>query len=97
MEADEAFTTESFNGSLKLTRPARKHGGQRHRHVPLVPALFAMNRYEHEADAVLLDESHQQIAPELQPLLSLCSILCTDGSKATSRKLNRRLELSISD
>ena len=54
IEADEVFTPESFKGSRHLSRPPRKHGGQGHGRVPLVPALIALDRYEHEADAVLL-------------------------------------------
>jgi transposase-like protein len=82
VEADEIFTAESFKGSRKLARPPRKHGRRGHGHVPLVPALIALDRYEHEADAVLLDKSHRQIAPALQPLLSRGSILCTDGNQS---------------
>ena len=82
VEADEVFTPESFNGSRKLTRPPRKHGRRGHGHVPLVPAIIALDRYGREADAVLLDKSHQQIAPALQPLLSRGSILCTDGNQS---------------
>ena len=68
--------------SRTLTRPPRKHGGDGHGHVPLVPILIAVDRYENEADAVLLDKSYQQIAPALQPLLSRGSILCTDGNQS---------------
>ena len=82
VEADEVFTPESFKGSRTLTRPPRKHGGDGHGHVPLVPILIAVDRYENEADAVLLDKSYQQIAPALQPLLSRGSILCTDGNQS---------------
>ena len=82
IEADEVFTPESFKGSRHLSRPPRKHGGQGQGRVPLVPALIALDRYEHEADAVLLDKSYQQIAPALQPLLSRGSILCTDGNQS---------------
>ena len=82
VEADEVFTPESFKGSRTLTRPPWKHGGDGHGHVPLVPILIAVDRYENEADAVLLDKSYQQIAPALQPLLGRGSILCTDGNQS---------------
>lgn len=59
VEADEIFTAESFKGSRKLTRTPLKHGRRGHGHVPLVPALIALDKYEHEADAVLLDKSYQ--------------------------------------
>jgi transposase-like protein len=82
VEADEVFTPESFKGRRHLARPARRHGGRGHGHVPLVPALIALDRYGRESDAVLLDKSNQQLEPSLLPLLKRGSILCTDGNQS---------------
>ena len=82
VEADEVFTPESFKGRRHMERPARRHGGKGHGHVPLVPALIALDRYGRESDAVLLDKSARVIEPELHPLLTPGSILCTDGNQS---------------
>lgn len=82
IEADEVFTPESFKGRRQMPRPARRHGGRGHGHVPLVPALIALDRYGRESDAVLLDKRLQAIQPVLQPLLVAGSILCTDGNQS---------------
>lgn len=76
------FTPESFKGRRQMPRPARRHGCRGHGHVPLVPALIALDRYGRESDAVLLDKSLQEIQPVLQPLLAAGSILCTDGNQS---------------
>lgn len=82
IEADEVFTPESFKGRRQMPRPARRHGRRGHGHVPLVPALIAMDRYGRESDAVLLDKGLREIKPVLQPLLTAGSILCTDGNQS---------------
>ena len=85
IEADEVFTRESFKGSRKMTRPARKHGGKEQGNVALVPSLIALDRYGYESDAVLLNKSYEAIEPELEPLLSKGSVLCTDGNQSYIR------------
>lgn len=82
VEADEVFTPESFKGCRHLLRPARRHGGRGHGHVPLVPARIALDRYGRESDAVLLDKSNRQLEPCLLPLLTRGSILCTNGNQS---------------
>lgn len=82
VEADEVFTPESFKGRRHMPRPARRHGGRGHGHVPLVPTLIALDRYGRESDAVLLDKSYQQLEPSLLPLLARGSILCSDGNQS---------------
>lgn len=68
--AGSVFTPESCKGSRTLTHPPRKHGGDGHGRVFLVPILIVLDRYENEADTALLDKRYQQIAPALQSLLS---------------------------
>ena len=105
METNSFFELlRSFNqlSSLQLERAQehlrhhiQKHGGQGHGRVPLVPALIALDRYEHEADAVLLDKSYQQIAPALQSQHSFCLLFIWQTSqkrishaKSSSRLVN---------
>jgi transposase-like protein len=82
VEADEMFIAESFKGSRHLEREPRKHGGNGHGSIPLVPVLIALDRYENETETVLLDKSYQQIAPAIEPLISRGSVLCTDGNQS---------------
>lgn len=42
--------------------------------------VIALDRYGRESDAVLLDKSLNQIEPTLKPLLTVGTILCTDGN-----------------
>jgi transposase-like protein len=93
VEADEIFTPESRKGSRRLVRPARERGGTGHGHILLVPVLIALDRSGHEADAVLLDKSHEQIASVLTPLLKRGSVLCSDGNRSYIRIAEASVEV----
>ena len=66
VEADEIFIAESFKGFRHLKRKPRKHGGNGHGSVPLVPVLIALDSYENETETVLLDKSYQQALQAMQ-------------------------------
>ncbi len=61
---------------------AGRHGGRGQEHVPLVPALIALDLYGRESDTVLLNKCNEQLEPALLPLLKRSSILCSDGNQS---------------
>lgn len=85
IEADEIFVPESFKGTRKMPRPPRKRGRKSQGRIPMVPVLIALDRYGHESDQVLIENSAEKISQTLQPLLSKGSVLCTDGNPSYIR------------
>lgn len=85
VEADETFFLESFKGSRKLPRPARKCGGKaakRGLSAEQIPVLIARDRHGGMTDGVLRDLSEVSVTRVLKPVVAQDSVLCTDGNKA---------------
>ena len=77
VEADETFVKESFKGSRKINRAARKRGGGQ---CKLTPIVIALNRSGDITERVLKRNTKEEIQGFIKPLLTDGSVLCTDGN-----------------
>lgn len=85
VEADETFFLESFKGSRKIKRTARKRGGKaakRGLSTEQIPVLIVRDRHGEMTDEVLKDLSEVSISKVLKPVVAQDAILCTDGNKS---------------
>lgn len=87
VEADETYFRYSEKGSRKLTRKARKRGGddaKRGLSDDQVPVLIVRDRNKATTDAILPDRSAQSIGAVLEPIIDRGAVLVTDGEMAFS-------------
>ncbi len=90
-ELDETFFRESFKGQRKnLPRPARKRGSDPKSECRLVPVMVARDREKHTTDAVLENESADELCRHLKGRIDIEAVVCMDASLA-HEKLARKL------
>ena len=77
IEADETFLPESFKGKRVINRKSRKRGGGKVRQVPIFIALDRSGSVSHK---MLERNTKENLQAQLKPLLSVGSVLCTDGN-----------------
>ena len=83
VEADETYFPLSFKGSRQLPRPAHRRGHAIHQRgtgEEQVPVLVLRDRHGATTDFKLTLACQREEAPILSQVVSLDSVLCTDGS-----------------
>jgi len=90
-ELDETFFRESFKGQKKnLPRPARKRGNDPKSECRKIPVMVTRDRSKNTVDAMLQDESADELCRHLNGLIDIEAIVCADASLA-HEKLARKL------
>ena len=90
-ELDETFFRESFKGQKKnLPRPARKRGNDSKSECRKIPVMVARDRSKNTVDAMLEDESADELCHHLNGRIDIEAIICADASLA-HEKLARKL------
>ncbi len=96
-ELDETFFRESFKGQrYNLPRPARKRGSDPKSKCRQVPVMVARDREKHTADAILENESADELYRHLNGRIGAETIVCADASLA-HEKLARRLRFQFKE
>ena len=90
-ELDETLFRESFKGQKKnLPRPARKRGNDKKTECRKIPVMVARDRLDATIDAVLENESADELCKHLNGRINIEAVVCADASLA-HEKLARKL------
>lgn len=90
-ELDETFFRESFKGQKKnLPRAARKRGNDKKSECRKIPVMVARDRSDATVDAVLENESADELCKHLNGRINIEAVVCADASLA-HEKLARKL------
>lgn len=96
-ELDETFFGESFKGQKKnLPRPARKRGNDKKSKRRKIPVMVARDRSNSTVDAVLENESADELCKHLNGRINIEAIVCADASLA-HEKLARELGFTFKE
>lgn len=90
-ELDETLFRESFKGQKKnLPRAARKRGNDKKTECRKIPVMVARDRSDATVDAVLENESADELCKHLNGRINIEAVVCADASLA-HEKLARKL------
>ena len=91
-ELDETLFRESFKGQKKnLPRPARRRGNDKKTECRKIPVMVARDRSDATVDAVLENESADELCRHLNGRINIEAVVCADASLA-HEKLARKLD-----
>ena len=99
VEADETYFRYSEKGKRKLSRKARKRGGdgaKRGLSDDQVPVLIVRDRNKQTTDQVLPDRSEKSLTAVLKPVVAADAILVSDGALAYGAFADKSQILHIS-
>jgi len=96
-ELDETFFRESFKGQRKnLPRPARKRGNDKKTECRKIPVMVARDRENQTVDAILENESADELCRHLNGRINIETVVCADASLA-HEKLARVLGFTFKE